>query len=168
MAHPGWQHIRHTGRGSHCLQWLGVFFLAGRLQYAMISSWLKNVSIESKMISKESIFTYLRKTQETIPQIPAVGADVFRSFVRHCIIKLRISKANGLVVSTPQGAHWCTSFFELSGHSPPCDAATLPCLLAPSPGRGSPFIIVSLHLHIQPESHPLLGPPDRMMYQDEN
>ena len=48
----------------------------------------------------EGIHLRLREAAGTIPRIPAVCADVFRSSVRHCIIELRISKDRWLLGPT--------------------------------------------------------------------
>ena len=48
----------------------------------------------------EGIHLRLREAVGTIPRIPAVCADVFRSSVRHCIIELRISKDRWLLGPT--------------------------------------------------------------------
>ena len=50
----------------------------------------------------EGIHLRLREVYGTIPRIPAVYADVFRSSVRHCIIELRISQDTLVVGAGPR------------------------------------------------------------------
>ena len=72
------------------------------------------------MILKESIFDYARHHSSD----SGVGANVvFRSSIRHCIIELRISKANGLgpephikrrPIARKQSNAWLSGYLILS------------------------------------------------------
>ena len=85
------------------LGWRGFLFLARSPTYGKTTLSQPNSLREQDDI--EGIHLRLREGARTIPRIPASGADVFRSSVRHCIIELRISKDRWLLGPTQQTAN---------------------------------------------------------------
>ena len=92
MFCPPWYWNRGPG-------WLGLSFSNWAGTYVECPLHGRNLLREQDDI--EGIHLRLREVYGTIPRIPAVYADVFRSSVQHCIIELRISQDTLVVGAGP-------------------------------------------------------------------